>query len=138
MNTVSVPRLRFSSRVSVEVGKPVEFEPTATVRRAMIPIMGGTVSGDLSGEIVSGGADWQTVRSDGTVLLSARYPVRINGDQMVCFVATGVRPRASIDGGFCSTLRVEDAGDSPTAYPIFVTSGLKRNGRVEFDMFEIL
>ncbi|HTV79257.1 MAG TPA: DUF3237 family protein [Steroidobacteraceae bacterium] len=47
---------------------------TALGRRQSIPITGGTFSGSgLSGRIVPGGADNQTVRSDGSVIVDATY-----------------------------------------------------------------
>lgn len=45
-------------------------------RRQAIPITGGTFSGPgLSGRIVPGGADYQTVRSDGSVVVDATYMI---------------------------------------------------------------
>jgi uncharacterized protein DUF3237 len=44
--------------------------------RRIINILGGTVEGPrLKGTILPGGADWQIVRADGVVHLTARYTV---------------------------------------------------------------
>ena len=43
-----------------------------SLRRA-IPILGGTVSGEISGTILPGGSDWQQASADGLAELDARY-----------------------------------------------------------------
>ena len=63
----------------------------------MIPIVGGQVSGPrLTGEVVPGGADWQLVRTDGTIDLVARYTVRAADGTLISVVNRGLR-RASPD-----------------------------------------
>ena len=46
--------------------------PSGEIR--LIPITGGSFEGEeLHGEILGGGADWQDVRNDGVLEISARY-----------------------------------------------------------------
>lgn len=66
-------------RLDVRVGEPVVVGRVSSGFRRVIPILGGTVSGGLDGEILPGGADWNTVRADGTVHLWARYELRTGG-----------------------------------------------------------
>jgi hypothetical protein len=62
-----------------------------------VPILGGQLSGPgLSGKVLPGGADWQTLRPDGVTLLQARYTVQMGDGQVVGIINTGVR-RASPD-----------------------------------------
>jgi hypothetical protein len=43
----------------------------------MIPITGGTVSGEkLNGEVVPGGADWALIKDDGTICVKAHYAIK--------------------------------------------------------------
>ena len=43
----------------------------------MVPITGGTVSGErLSGEVMTGGADWAVMHDDGLFVINARYSIR--------------------------------------------------------------
>jgi hypothetical protein len=64
-------------------------------RRRVIPILGGEVSGPrLTGQILPGGADWQTIRPDGVTLLRAQYTIQAADGQVIGVVNTGVR-RAS-------------------------------------------
>jgi hypothetical protein len=48
--------------------------------RRIIDIHGGTVEGErLNGKVLPGGADWQIVRADGVVHLTARYTIETGG-----------------------------------------------------------
>ena len=50
--------------------------------RRVINILGGTVEGPkLKGKILPGGADWQIVRADGVVHLTARYTAETERDR---------------------------------------------------------
>ncbi|PWJ54907.1 Protein of unknown function [Quadrisphaera granulorum] len=77
-------------------------------RLDFIPITGGTVSGDLTGEVVPGGGDWCCTRSDGVVAVEARYLVRTASGALVDVHNTGV-------------LRPSDVGDDGAA-PYFLTT----------------
>ena len=58
----------------------------------MIPIVGGRVSGSrLTGEIMPGGGDWQTVRADGTTDVEARYLIRATDGTILSVVNSGYR-----------------------------------------------
>lgn len=57
-------RLETSSLFTAEValGPVVEVGRTPTGFRRVIPIVGGTVSGGLEGQVLPGGADWNVLR----------------------------------------------------------------------------
>lgn len=135
MRARSVPQLKACAQVVVDVGAPIELEGVGSVWERVVPILGGSVTGELAGTILPGGADWQTVHDDGLTQLAARYPVRLDSGRTVCFVATGVRSIKRADGAFSSTLRIEPLGTQ--TYPIYVTVGVKRDNQVHFDMFEV-
>jgi hypothetical protein len=60
--------------------------------RRIINIMRGTVQGEkLNGKILPGGADWQVVRADGVVHLTARYTIETDKDGLVLVNAEGYR-----------------------------------------------
>ncbi len=91
------PPLHFAFAAYVDIGKPQEIGETTAGRRRVIPIVGGQVSGPrLTGEVVPGGADWQLVRTDGTIDLVARYTVRAADGTLISVVNRGLR-RASPD-----------------------------------------
>lgn len=68
------PGLEFVCQLQVLLGTPLVVGETPQGLRRIIPIVGGTVEGpELNGKILSGGADWQVVRSDGVAELEAHY-----------------------------------------------------------------
>lgn len=83
-------RLLFAMRVIVSTihapGGPVGAE------RRIGNISGGTFRGErLSGAVLPGGADWQTVRADGAILLDARVVLRTDDDAEIGMSYTGIR-----------------------------------------------
>jgi hypothetical protein len=66
--------------------------PTPYGERRIIDIQGGTVDGPkLKGKVLPGGADWQIVRSDGVVHLTARYTIETEAGGLVLVNAEGYR-----------------------------------------------
>ncbi|AXS42222.1 DUF3237 domain-containing protein [Breoghania sp. L-A4] len=60
----------------IDLGPPLELGDAPPGRRRIIPIIGGTVTGErVSGTILNGGADWQTVFADGSAELDTRYMI---------------------------------------------------------------
>jgi hypothetical protein len=74
----------------VEVGKPSTVDGGVYGRR-FIPITGGRVSGEYTGVVVPGGADWQIIWPDGRLDLEARYALEIDGHGLVEVLSQGVR-----------------------------------------------
>jgi hypothetical protein len=83
-------RLLFAMRL--EVRPPVVVgSPPASYRRIGV-IAGGSFEGDrLSGKVLDGGSDWQTIRPDGAVNLNVRLVLRTNDDAILCMTYQGVR-----------------------------------------------
>ena len=64
--------------------------PSGEIR--LIPITGGKFEGEeLRGTILGGGADWQDVRSDGALEISARYLLKTDRDEMLEVRSVGLR-----------------------------------------------
>ena len=60
--------------------------------RRIINILGGTVEGPkLKGKVLPGGADWQIVRADGVVHLTARYTIETDSRRLILVNAEGYR-----------------------------------------------
>lgn len=68
--------------LAVDVGVPQSIGRDAGGERRCVPITGGKVSGKLSGVILSGGADWQTLRPDGLADLDARYMLKLDANSL--------------------------------------------------------
>ena len=98
----------------MELGEPLEIGDAPGGRRRIIPIVGGTVTGDrLSGTILDLGADWQTVFGDGSAELDTRYALETGDGALVDIRNFGFRhgPKEVID----ALARGEDV-DASTYY----------------------
>ncbi|HTR87825.1 MAG TPA: DUF3237 domain-containing protein [Reyranella sp.] len=88
----AAPGLRFAFAIKAKVGPIQDLGPTARGHRRIIDILGGEVSGPkLEGEILPGGADWQIVRPDGTIEVTARYTIRGKSGALVYVQNDGLR-----------------------------------------------
>lgn len=89
------PMLTHRFDLRVKVAPAQELGEFGGGRRRVIPITGGDLSGPgLNGEVLPGGADWQTLAADGVTRLEARYTLRMSDGAIVGVVNAGVR-RAS-------------------------------------------
>ena len=90
-----VPRLAWAFSARVEVAAPVELGEVEGGRRRFIAITGGKVSGPrLSGQVVAGGGDWQTIRPGGLTEVLARYFLRLDDGTLVEVTNPGLRVAA--------------------------------------------
>lgn len=77
---------------NVSVGPLVDAGGPPGALRRIGSIDGGTFAGDrLNGTVMAGGADWQTVRGDGAVLLDARALLRTDDGATIALTYTGIR-----------------------------------------------
>ncbi len=60
-------------------------------QRRIIPIIGGRVTGRISGTIINLGADWQTIAHDGVAELDARYAFETPDGALVEIINQGYR-----------------------------------------------
>jgi len=78
--------------VSAEVGEVRSLGPAPGGERRVVPILGGTFTGDgLEGEVLGGGADWQWRRDDGTLDIDAHYALRERGGAVIEVRSRGLR-----------------------------------------------
>lgn len=80
-------------RIDVELGPMLDIGPVPGGYRRVIPITGGTFTGErLSGRVLPGGADWNLVRPDGTVYLWARYTLQAEDGTLIMITNDGFQP----------------------------------------------
>ena len=73
MTEPTVPVLDFAFEACVLIGTPLEQGVVGGIRKRIVPITGGHVSGErFNGEVLPGGADWQALRPDGVLDVLAR------------------------------------------------------------------
>jgi hypothetical protein len=86
------PQLRFAFEIEAGVPKIIDLGQTQAGHRRIVPVTGGIVSGPrLQGRVLPMGADWQTVRPDGTADLEARYTLEMSDGALISVVNRGLR-----------------------------------------------
>jgi len=79
-------------RLDVTLAPPLEIAETPAGFRRVIPITGGTFTGErINGTILPGGADWNVVRHDGVVHLWARYTLRTDDGVLISILNAGLQ-----------------------------------------------
>ena len=86
------PSLRFLYTSIIEVENPLLVGDAPHGERRIINIKSGAFSGPrLSGRVLSGGADWQIIRSDGIVEVEARYTLETHDGALIYVRNWGLR-----------------------------------------------
>ncbi len=84
MNQLPTPNLVHFADLSVQVGPPQEVGQTAHGRRRVIPILGGSATGDgWTARVLPGGADFQLIVNDHLAELDARYCLETDAGELV-------------------------------------------------------
>lgn len=93
---LAAPELEFLFQVTATLDSPVELGKTKYGKRRIIGINGGTFEGpNIKGTVVAGGADWQTLRDDGTADLVATYSIRTDQGETIYIENSGIRTAPS-------------------------------------------
>lgn len=86
------PKLSYVFSIRAELLAPVEQGTIDGRRVRFIPISGGTVYGPrLSGSVLAGGGDWQSISADGLTEVNARYALKASDGTVIDIVNSGVR-----------------------------------------------
>ena len=86
------PPLALLAQVRCEVGELVSLGTLAQGERRYVPLVGGQVRGEIDGDVVAGGIDWQWQRADGVLEIAAHYTIRSARDGALIEVqSTGLR-----------------------------------------------
>lgn len=89
MSVATRPLIRL---LRAELADIVDVGLTPMGHRRVVNILGGHFEGDrLSGSVLPGGADWQWVRSDGTIDLDARYTLKTDQGELIQVTSQGLR-----------------------------------------------
>ncbi|QGP81093.1 DUF3237 domain-containing protein [Sphingobium sp. CAP-1] len=154
-DALPTPPLTLAMRLRVLIGAPQELGMVDGVRKRVIPITGGSVDGPrLTGKVLAGGADWQSIRPDGTADILARYSIEASDGAILSVVNPGYRHGpapvlARIAAGeavdpalyyFRTTPRFDVASDGPHAWlgrAIFLCTAARYKDHVRLDIFEV-
>lgn len=120
------PVLIAFARLSVDVAPPETVLRTGAGERRFVAIRGGTMEGDITAEVLPGGADWQWVGADGVVEIDAHYTLRTSAGEVLELRSQGVRrpPLDGAPGSFWSSITLRGDGPSRTlTQHLFLASG---------------
>jgi hypothetical protein len=85
-------RSRALFALKLDVGPLIVVGATPTTFRRIGVIHGGRFEGErLSGEVLDGGSDWQSVRRDGSTMLDVRLNLRTDDGALICMTYKGLR-----------------------------------------------
>lgn len=90
MPVPDAPTLTYRFTIVAEVGEYLKLHQDAARTLELIPITGGTISGDLTGSVVPGGGDWCSTLADGSYEVEARYVFQTDDGALVDVVNTGI------------------------------------------------
>lgn len=152
---VDVPPLQHVFDLDVQLGAAQELGQVGGGRRRVVPILGGALTAPhMSGTVLAGGADWQTVFAEGITLLQARYTIQMSGGDIVGVLNTGVRRSspavsARIVAGeqvdpasyYFRSTPVFEVGPGPyrwLAESVFVCTGERLPDRVRLAVFQVV
>ncbi|WP_019180925.1 DUF3237 family protein [Microbacterium yannicii] len=146
-----VPSLDRSFEVVADLGPLEDHGMTRAGHRRVIPVIGGTVTGAFTGVILPGGADWQTVRADGSIEIDGRYSARGEDGSLLYIRAKGVRsgdPEVleslllgedvdPVAYYFRAALTLESAAHPEFERSVFVASYVREAARVRYVAYRL-
>ena len=91
---------RYVFSLAIKIGAPIVAGDFGHGLRRIIPILGGEVRGDgIKGTIFPCGADFQTIRPNGSTELEAKYAFEMDDGAIVYIENVGIRfgPRDQLD-----------------------------------------
>jgi hypothetical protein len=144
--------LRSLATFDVEVGAPVDLGLVDGAGRRCVPILGGRVTGGITGIILAGGADWQDVAPSGALEIAARYVIEVE-DGHIEVESAGLRhgppevlarlgrgePVPASEYYFRTSMRFRTASSVHRRLNsiLGLAHGERRSGRVVLTVFEV-
>lgn len=104
----------FAFEALVSIAPAVRQGDTATGKRRFIGITGGTFKGPrIEGQVIPGGADWQTVRADGVTVIEAIYALKTSDGAVIAVRNLGLVSPTEDGGRYVRTNPSFDAPQGP-------------------------
>lgn len=146
-----VPTLEPAFDVVADLGALEDHGTTRAGHRRIIPVIGGSITGGVTGTILPGGADWQLVRADGSIEVDGRYSARMDDGSLLYIRARGIRSGdpavleallrgAEVDPAeyyFRAALTLESASRPDLERALFVASYVREANRVRYVAYRV-
>ena len=114
------------TRLDIELDPMIDIGKVPLGHRRVFPIKGGTMTGELNGVVLPGGADWNLVRPDGTAVFWALYTLQTDDGVNIMIQNEGGMPGNEED---IAKMVDGDMSDVPNIYswgtPKFEVAGEK-------------
>jgi hypothetical protein len=137
-----------------ELAAPLEYGRIDGLRKRFIPVTGGVVYGPtLTGRVLPGGGDWQSVGDDGVSQVLARYSLEASDGTIIGVTNAGVRTAshevmeklvAGIevppDAYYFRTNPVFEVGEGPHVWlrrHLFIARGIRKPDHVIVDFYRV-
>ena len=135
----SVPHLVRVGVLRVNVGSPVDGAVTTEGVHRSIPILGGTLEGELGqGVVLPGGADRQIVHDDGSISIGARYELELDDATPVTVHSVGVRATRGDHVYFRTGIRLTTSRDRPELNGhLFISTGYRAENTVVLELYRL-
>ena len=148
------PTLTYAFSIRAELAPPVEVGPVDGGQRRFIAIKGGEVYGPrLTGKVLDGGGDWQTIMPGGLAKIEAHYFFKLADGTVVEVTNPGVRTATpevtarlakgeAVDPSLYYFRTVPSFRVSGAAYDwlnrkVFVARGIRRPDHVVIDYYVV-
>lgn len=106
--TASEPVLRHAFDIHAQCGDALDAGVTPMGKRIVIPITGGTVTGDISADILPGGADYQLIdTTSGRTEFNAIYTIMTHDGHAIGVTNIGVSTSGKQGDYFTTTPKFE-------------------------------
>ena len=151
---IPTPSLELCFTLVVELGEPIELGQGRAGQRRIIPIIGGSATGKITGRVLNLGADWQTVYGDGAAHLDTRYGVETIEGAVIEVVNVGARHGppdviAKLVAGqdvnpseyymrTAARLETGHEGYAWVNHTLFLCAGIRHASSVEIAFYEVL
>lgn len=151
---IPTPSLELCFTLVVELGEPIEIGQGRAGQRRIIPIIGGSATGKITGRVLNLGADWQTVYGDGAAHLDTRYGVETIEGAVIEVANVGARHGppdviAKLAAGqdvnpseyymrTAARLETGHEGYAWVNHTLFLCAGIRHASSVEIAFYEVL
>ena len=137
--STSIPQLVRVGALRIDVGAPSDEVVSPEGVHRSIPILGGTLDGELGeGVVLAGGADRQVVHADGSISIDASYEIELADSTLVTVRSVGVRAPHADAIYFRTGIRFTTSSDRPDLNGhLFVSTGRRAESAVVLELFRL-
>lgn len=142
MSDTTTLAVEFLFRMEATLAQPSMVPNGPNGTRVIVPITGGTVTGPrINGTVDALGADWLTMRADGTAQLDVRALIRTDDGAVIHTSYKGIMAPTESGDRRITTAPLFETGDEKYAWMNAIQAiavGAPGQGVVQYDVYRIL